>query len=264
MFVTRCDVNTLSSPRTTVSSILPSLTQTKEEDIASEMSQRPVHREKNFVITEIKWRRNHSEHHGTAQAWDRSSFCAKRLLLLRIRNLEFRNVARSHEQVTLFGQDEEALWPARVEDLWRYRPASVAVYSYFKLSTHLMPAITLAQGLTNFFFLPITQKYNYLRRHYPSWFERERKHWLFKFKRFIKSIYTENAIINIKSIKLMRYNQLISSLWNKRMYLKTYLSSGFREIMFYFWYNNIKVVVFWCQSKLDTVCWVQSISLVCF
>jgi hypothetical protein len=47
----------------------------------------------------------------------RSSFCAKHLLLLRIRNLEFRNVAMSLEQVTLFGQDEEALWPARVEDL---------------------------------------------------------------------------------------------------------------------------------------------------
>jgi hypothetical protein len=47
----------------------------------------------------------------------RFTFCAKSLLLLRIRNLEFQNVATSLEQVTLFGQDEEALWPARVEDL---------------------------------------------------------------------------------------------------------------------------------------------------
>lgn len=38
-------------------------------------------------------------------------------VLLRIRNLKFRNVSTCSEQVTLFGKDEEALWPAQVEDL---------------------------------------------------------------------------------------------------------------------------------------------------
>jgi hypothetical protein len=32
---------------------------------------------------------------------------------------------------------------------------------------------------------------------------------LFKFKRFVEYIYMENTIINIKSIKYIRYNQLI-------------------------------------------------------
>jgi hypothetical protein len=60
----------------------------------------------------------------------------------------------------------------------------------------------------------------------------------------------------------MQYNQLISSLWNKRIYLKTSFTSGFGEILvmlFNFWYNNIKVGVIWCHSNLDTVCGVQSI-----
>jgi hypothetical protein len=61
----------------------------------------------------------------------------------------------------------------------------------------------------------------------------------------------------------MRYDQLISSLWNKMIYLKTSFSSGFGEMMFHFLYNNIKVGVFWYQSNLDTVCGVQLISLLC-
>jgi hypothetical protein len=59
----------------------------------------------------------------------------------------------------------------------------------------------------------------------------------------------------------MLYTQLISSLRNKIIYLKISFTSGFGEIMFHFWYNNIKVGVFRCQSNFDTVCGVQSISL---
>ena len=44
-------------------------------------------------------------------------FFEKGHVLLRIRNVKFRNVSTCSEQVTLFGKDEEALWPAQVEDL---------------------------------------------------------------------------------------------------------------------------------------------------
>jgi hypothetical protein len=45
-------------------------------------------------------------------------------------------------------------------------------------------------------------------------------------------------------------------------FFENFLPSGFGEIMlFYFWYNNIKIRAFWCQSNLDTLFGVQSISL---
>jgi hypothetical protein len=51
----------------------------------------------------------------------------------------------------------------------------------------------------------------------------------------------------------------------KQNYLfENFFHSGFGEIMFHFLYNNIKFVVFWCQTNLDTVCGVQSNSLFCF
>jgi hypothetical protein len=44
-------------------------------------------------------------------------------------------------------------------------------------------------------------------------------------------------------------------------FFENFFTSGFGEIMFHFLCNNIKVGAFWCQSNLDTVFGVQSISL---
>jgi hypothetical protein len=47
-------------------------------------------------------------------------------------------------------------------------------------------------------------------------------------------------------------------------FFENFFTSDFGEIMFHFWYNNIKIESFWCQSNLDTVSGVHSISLLCF
>jgi hypothetical protein len=48
-------------------------------------------------------------------------------------------------------------------------------------------------------------------------------------------------------------------------FFENFLASGFGEIiLFYFWYNNIKIGAFWCQSNVDTAFGVQSISVLFF